>query len=70
MVGPGAPQMFGEMAPHVWPVAQVPQLVTERALPQLSVPEMAPQLAPMLEHKAVSLSGAQTHVLFEQVCDA
>jgi hypothetical protein len=49
--------------PHVCGIAHVPQLMTLRGAPQLSVPETAPQFLPSLAQKAVSLSCVQPQTL-------
>ena len=41
---------------HDWPFAQLPQLATVRALPQLSVPLFVPHVAPSRVQNAASVS--------------
>ena len=53
--------------PHTCGQEQLPQLMPERCVPQLSLPELVPQFLPRRVQKALFVSGVHTQVLVVQV---
>lgn len=53
--------------PHTCGQEQLPQLMPERGVPQLSLPELEPQFRPRRVQKAAFVSGVQTQALLVQV---
>jgi hypothetical protein len=67
------PQTFAAVAPHVVPLAHVPQLATVRVAPQLSSAVTAPHVATLRVQNAASVSAVHPHTLTvplpPHVCD-